>query len=218
MFPLHSNDAVLPIGFLMGATLTYVFMKIARYARVLDIPNERSSHSAPTPRGGGLAIVVAFVAFLLLNIRFNFVPVEDAVGKAMVSGGIIIAAIGILDDLNHIAAKWRLFTHLVGVIISLSMLPSLPSIPVLGFEFGSDIGIIVLLAVSLVWFVNLFNFMDGTDGIAGVEAITILCGGALILHLGGDQDWFLILGFLAACIAGFLVWNWAPAKVFMGDA
>jgi Fuc2NAc and GlcNAc transferase len=208
---------ILLTGFLTGTALTYVIMRMVQRAGVLDVPNERSSHTAPIPRGGGLAIVIAFVVFLLVNSRFGFASIEGAVCGALVIGGLIIAVIGVLDDLNHIPAKWRFLAHFVAVIIALSLLPSFPPISSAGLTLKSDIAVFALLAVSLIWFVNLYNFMDGTDGIAGIEAITALAGGALILTIRGEADWPLILGFLAACVSGFLVWNWSPAKVFMGD-
>ena len=209
--------SVLACGFLAGVTLTFVFMKVAQRANVLDVPNERSSHTLPVPRGGGLAIVVAFLVFLFGSSIFGYLPVDSSVRWALVSGGLIIAAVGVLDDLSHVPAKWRFLTHLIAVVIALNLLPSLPSIAVLGAELESQLVVLTLLTLGLIWFVNLYNFMDGIDGIAGVEAITASASAALILTIGGEHDWTLLLGFLGACIAGFLVWNWAPAKVFMGD-
>jgi Fuc2NAc and GlcNAc transferase len=133
-------------------------------------------------------------------------------------GGIIITAVGFIDDLGHIPARWRFLTHSFAVVFSLSLLTSLPEIPLFGSSFDLGIFGYVFFVVYLVWFINLFNFMDGIDGIAGVEAITALGGGALIMSLHGQSDWLALFGFLAACVAGFLVWNWPPAKVFMGDA
>ena len=84
------------------------------------------------------------------------------------------------------------------------------------FDFGPFS--YVIFAFGLVWAINLFNFMDGIDGIAGVEALTMLGSAALILFISGHDDWLVPVGFLISCTAGFLVWNWPPAKVFMGDS
>jgi glycosyltransferase WbpL len=211
-------EIVLATGFFAAALLTYVFMRVILRVGILDVPNERSSHTQPTPRGGGLAIVITFIAFLTANSWFGFIPVESSVTTALIIGGVLIAAIGVADDLRGISARWRFLIHLVAVIVSLRMLQTLPEIQFLGFELESRYVSFVLLSLSLVWFINLFNFMDGIDGIAGVEVICALAGGALILITKGAHDWSLILGFLGASTAGFLIWNWPPARVFMGDA
>ena len=208
----------LTLGFVSTILLTYLLMKVGLRKGVVDIPNKRSSHTSPVPRGGGLAIIITFLAFLLVYPSAVVGPGGLSAWKSLMLGGVIVAAVGILDDLNHIPARWRFLVHLFAAVLSLSLLPFLPDIPVFGY--GLDLGMFgyVFFAVSLVWFVNLFNFMDGIDGIAGIEAITALGGGALILLYQGQSDWLLLFGYLAACVAGFLVWNWPPAKVFMGDA
>ena len=211
-------EIFLATGFFATTLLTYVFMRVITRVGILDVPNERSSHTQPTPRGGGLSIVVTFIAFLAANSWFGFIPVEDSVTTALIIGGILITAIGFADDLRGISARWRFLIHLVAVIISLWMLQTLPEIQFLGFELESRYVSFVLLSLSLLWVINLFNFMDGIDGIAGVEVICASASGALILITKGAHDWSLILGFLGASTAGFLVWNWPPARVFMGDA
>jgi Fuc2NAc and GlcNAc transferase len=137
---------------------------------------------------------------------------------SLMFGGSIVAAVGAWDDLENIPAQWRFRAHLVAAVIALKLLPVFPVIDVFGRSFPlENIGIPVY-AICLVWSANLFNFMDGIDGLAGSEAITVLGCAALILSANGQSDWLLLLGFLSVCVAGFLVWNWPPAKIFMGDA
>ncbi|MDA0995249.1 MAG: glycosyltransferase family 4 protein, partial [Proteobacteria bacterium] len=138
--------------------------------------------------------------------------------RSLSFGGAMVALIGFFDDLNHVPAKWRFLTHLSAAVLSLSLLPSIPELEI--FDRSLNLGLFgyAFLAISLVWFVNLFNFMDGIDGIAGVQTITVSLGAAFILFVQGNVVWLTLLSFFAASVAGFLVWNWPPAKVFMGDA
>ena len=209
---------ILSMAFVSTVLLTFLLMKIGLRKGVLDIPNERSSHTSPVPRGGGLAVIIVFFAFLFIAPSFVGVSVDYSVWKSLLIGGAIITVIGLVDDLGHIPARWRFLTHLFAAVVSLSLLTSLPEIALFGSSFDLGMFGYLVFAISLVWFVNLYNFMDGIDGIAGVEAITALGGGALIMSLQGQSDWLTLFGILAACISGFLVWNWPPAKVFMGDA
>ena len=213
-FPLIA----LPLGFVSTVLLTYLLIKVGLRKGLVDIPNERSSHMSPVPRGGGLAIVISFFVFLLVHPGIVEAPIDMSIWKGLLLGSAIVAAVGLIDDLNHIPARWRFLTHSFAAVLSLSLLTSLPEIPLFGSSFDLGMFGYLAFAISLVWFVNLFNFMDGIDGIAGVEAITVLGGAALIMFLQGLGDWLTLFGYLAACIAGFLVWNWPPAKVFMGDA
>jgi len=209
---------VLLAGFASAAVLTYLIMWAGYRQGVLDVPNARSSHTSPVPRGGGLAIIITFYVFLYIASGFSALPIGDLSLASLMFGGAIIAAVGASDDLHNMPAQWRFFAHLIAALIALRLLPVFPVIEVFGRSFPlENIGIPVY-AICLVWSANLFNFMDGIDGLAGSEAITVLGCAALILFANGQSDWMLLLGFLSACVAGFLVWNWPPARIFMGDA
>ena len=208
----------LPIGLVVTMFLTSLVMRVGVQRGVLDVPGERSSHSSPVPRGGGVAVIITFYVFLFVYPRIVDVSIDLSVLVSLSLGGALVAAVGFFDDLKSIAAKWRFLTHLGAAVLSLILLPSLPDIMIFGQSFDLGLFAYVFLAISLVWFVNLFNFMDGIDGIAGVETITVLLSAALILFVQGDVAWLTLFSFLAACVAGFLIWNWPPAKVFMGDA
>jgi Fuc2NAc and GlcNAc transferase len=191
---------------------------VRRYAlarSVVDVPNHRSSHSEPTPRGGGLAIAIATLAGGGALAALGVVP--RALALAFIGGGALIAAIGWLDDHRPVRAGVRLVVHLVAAVWAVGWIGApraidlgVGSIP-LG-PFGALVGVL-----GIVWFTNLFNFMDGIDGLAGGEAVVVgLAAGALLLIRGATGPAGLAL-LIAGASAGFLVWNWAPARIFMGD-
>lgn len=204
--------SVLVLSFMMTVGLR-------RYAiarSVMDIPNARSSHSTPTPRGGGVAIVMAFLLSLPVAFALGQVSLELLVGSLGAGG--LVAVIGFLDDHGHIAAKWRLLGHFIAAAWGLYWLQSAPRLLLFGETF--DLGGIgyVLAAFYMVWMLNLYNFMDGIDGLASLEAISV-CVGMVVLYLAvgrGDLIWAPVL--LALAVSGFLFWNFPPARIFMGDA
>lgn len=201
----------------LSLLLTGLLRRYALDRSLMDIPNERSSHKVPTPRGGGLAIVLSFMLALPLLWLAEVTSVPQMVG--LVGAGLWIALIGFLDDHGHVPARWRLLAHFSGAAWALAWLGSLPPLPVFGTAY--DLGWFAqpLAAVYLVWLLNLYNFMDGIDGIASVEAITVCLGGAVLycLVVPTGTAWAGPVLLLAA-VSGFLVWNFPPAKIFMGDA
>jgi Fuc2NAc and GlcNAc transferase len=191
---------------------------VRRYAlrRLLDVPNDRSSHAMPTPRGGGLGFALVHVASIFLAASYAMVRPE--LFAALVGGGIVVSLVGFLDDHGHVSASLRLACHFTVFAWAIWWLGGLPAVdfgwgPVNLSWLGS-----ALLMLYLAWFLNLFNFMDGIDGIAGMQAAT-MCGSAALLVAHAGQDWrdALPLWLLVAATVGFLSWNWPPAKVFMGD-
>jgi len=207
---------VLAICFAGSAVLTRYLIGHAKQYQLLDIPNERSSHSTPTPTGGGMAIVVTFICFLLAAGLIFKVAVGEVFILALT--GAVLAIVGYIDDHRHIPAQWRLLIHFFVALVLLLSLNQLPALSVFGWQWQSGWLLSGVCLVALVWLLNLFNFMDGIDGIAGVEATTSLCGAALIVLAAGGVHWPVILLALAGCVLGFLVFNWPPAKIFMGDA
>jgi Fuc2NAc and GlcNAc transferase len=195
---------------------TFWVRQYALARSIMDIPNQRSSHSVPTPRGGGVALVVVSILGLVLLALFGLANAKVVTG--ICGAGLLVAIVGFWDDHGHVAARWRLLIHAVAAIWGLVWLGGFPTINLLGFTIegfllGSALGILFL-----VWMLNLYNFMDGIDGIAGCEAVTVCAGGALLYWLHGDVSHAGIPLLLAAAVAGFLIWNFPPAKIFMGDA
>lgn len=192
---------------------------LRRYAlarSVLDVPNARSSHTVPTPRGGGVAIVLAFLAALPVLVLLG--SLELPAMWALLGAGSLIAILGFLDDHGHVAARWRLLGHFVCAAWVLFWLEGTPSVMLMGFQLTSGWLGFGLLGLGLVWLLNLYNFMDGIDGIAAVQAISVCLGGALLYALLGYQSEALAPLVLAAAVLGFLCWNFPPARIFMGDA
>ena len=199
----------------LSALLTLAVRRIALARRLLDVPNERSSHIRPTPRGGGAAIVLSATAgFGILAIRGSL---RIDLFMALF-GGLAVAAVGFADDRSPLPARARLAVHFGAAIWALAWLGGLPPLRI-GDEilkFGAS-GY-VLGAFGIVWAINLFNFMDGIDGIAVSEATFVVSSGALLGSIVAASSGVTsaALTFGAACF-GFLFWNWPPAKIFMGD-
>ncbi|WP_456387735.1 MraY family glycosyltransferase [Desulfolithobacter sp.] len=197
--------------------LTSVLRRYALSHSMLDVPNQRSSHTAPTPRGGGLAIVFSFLVLTCFFVLTANLSISVLIGLA--GAGAWVALVGFLDDRGHIPARWRLLAHFVGAVWALVWLGGLPPLPVFGYLVDLGWSGNVLAAVYLVWLLNLYNFMDGIDGIASIEAITVCLGAAVLAWLTGAGllAWLLPL-LLASAVLGFLCWNFPPARIFMGDA
>ena len=198
---------------LLSCVGTKLYINYARQEAILDIPNERSSHTLPTPRGGGVIFVALFLAVILL-CPFIF-PREASLWLALSGGGLAVAAVGWSDDRKTLPAWKRLGVHSIAVLWALYHLGGMPSLS-LGFA-TLPLGYIghVLAFIGGVWMVNLYNFMDGIDGLAAGEAVLAASTGAFLTK--GTPVSFALFA-LAASVLGFLIWNWSPAKVFMGDA
>lgn len=166
---------------------------------LLDVPNARSSHTAPTPRGGGVSIVVWTIIALLVAAWLGWIDRSESLAVSI--GGALVGLVGAIDDRRSVEAHWRLLVHFIAAVVAISLL-------------GIGGVLVVPAAFYLVWLLNLTNFMDGIDGIAGVETITVCLGAAFLM---GGQLWLGPL-MLSAATIGFLAWNWPPAKIFMGDA
>ena len=209
------------IGFALACLLaswavTWAVRHDAIRRQVLDHPNERSSHDVPTPRGGGVAIVVVAVTAEAALWYIGWLSRETALALAV--GGVAVAAIGWLDDHGGVSAKARAAVHFAAAAWALGWLGGLPE---LRYGAGSvPLGIVgaVLAAFGIVWSTNLYNFMDGIDGIAGTEGVTCAAAGGALLLATGERGLAAAAFALAAASAGFLAWNWHPARIFMGDA
>lgn len=207
---------ILPAVAGLSLVLTGRLRRYALARSLIDIPNARSSHSLPTPRGGGVAIVVSFLLALPL-LGFGGLESWPYVVSLLVAGA-GIAVLGFLDDHGHIAARWRLLGHFSAAIWVLYWLGGMPALPVFGMTVELGYVGFVVGALYVVWLLNLYNFMDGIDGIASVEAITTCLGGAVLYVMLGHSEHALLPVMLAASVAGFLFWNFPPARIFMGDA
>ncbi|UVL12723.1 glycosyltransferase family 4 protein [Pseudomonas atacamensis] len=211
-----SSVWLVPVVFASAFILTALLRRYALSKSLIDIPNDRSSHTIPTPRGGGVAIVVTFLAALCLLFAGELIPTGLFV--SVMGAGAVVAIIGFMDDHGHIAARWRLLGHFVAAAWALYWLGGLPPIHALGLVFDLGWAGASLAAVFLVWMLNLYNFMDGIDGIAGVEGISVCLGACVLYALGARDGPILPALLLASSLAGFLMWNFPFARIFMGDA
>jgi UDP-N-acetylmuramyl pentapeptide phosphotransferase/UDP-N-acetylglucosamine-1-phosphate transferase len=205
--------AIIAASGLIAGVGTRALIPLLRRAAVLDLPNERSSHAAPTPRGGGIALVLAILVAWLALIMAGAVAPRLLV---VLFGAALLAAVSWIDDVRGLSPATRLLPQLVAV--GLGMVALIPAGPV--FQGWLVPGLDAVAAALLwLWFVNLFNFMDGIDGLAGSEAAAVALGLVLFAGLGAGRDPGLaaLAATAAAATLGFLVWNWAPARIFLGD-
>jgi UDP-N-acetylmuramyl pentapeptide phosphotransferase/UDP-N-acetylglucosamine-1-phosphate transferase len=207
------------IVFIVSAfILTYfgvgVFRRWTLRREILDVPNERSSHTVPTPRGGGLVIVL--VSLLFYTIYAGFIARNFSAGYF--TGAILIAVVSWFDDLKSVSPALRFLVHAIGAALAIFSLGYWQKIYL---PFAGEIGLpyagLILAFFWIIWLTNAYNFMDGIDGIAGTQGLTAGIGWLLI----GVFFKLEITGFLGGVLAlsnlGFLMHNWQPARIFMGD-
>ncbi|MEP6506714.1 MAG: glycosyltransferase family 4 protein [Gemmatimonadales bacterium] len=183
--------------------------------RLLDIPNERSSHSAPTPRGGGLAIAFTALGGIVIAAMLQWIDSNLAI--ALVGGGALIAAVGWVDDHRSLSALTRFAVQFFCAGWAMFWLGGLPSLSIGSASLHLGPAGIALGVIGIVWAINLYNFVDGIDGLAAGEAISTGVIGGLILLAMGQTGLATVSLLVAAASAGFLPLNWAPARIFMGD-
>ena len=192
------------ILFLLSVVLTYVIKAYATKKAILDIPNARSSHSSPTPRGGGLAIVMVFY----IGLFFFQESIDSKLFYALLCA-VPIVLVSLFDDIFTLSAKVRFFVQSISALGALYFLGGVTSIDFIFFELhGLWLNIIAFF--TIIWLTNLYNFLDGIDGYAGSEAVMVGLG----LFVFFNNPLGLVI--VAACL-GFLLFNWHQASVFMGD-
>jgi Fuc2NAc and GlcNAc transferase len=207
--------AIIVACFVLSLLVTGFMRRFALRQRLLDIPNERSSHVAPTPRGGGVAVVASFCAAIL---ALSFIePLDARLLSALLLGGGLIAAVGFLDDRKPLPARVRFPVHVLAALLAVTLVGGIPERALANWGLHGPLIGSILGVLALIWATNLFNFMDGIDGIAAGEAVFIAGAGACFLWQSGDAALMFVMFSLAAASLGFLSWNWPPARIFMGD-
>ena len=209
--------AMVAIGAVFSALSIVLVLRYARPLRLVQAPNARSSHRKPTPAGGGIGIVAGATAAGLFVVASQTWP-----SVWIVAFGLLLAGIGLWDDIAPLPAALRLGVQVTAVACTLALVFHASA---LSHALGVALPAPVLLAgltLLLVYWINLFNFMDGIDGIAGSEAVFLLMaplGLALLGSAGiaGTPFYWWVLA-TATATAVFLGFNWQPARVFMGDA
>ena len=190
---------------LVAWLVTRLLIPILARREILDRPNERSSHRVATPRGGGIAVtgsvLLAWIVLVLTGSALSRV-------LGIVLGAAFLAVVSWIDDLRGLSPLVRLLVQVGAVIIGLAVLPEQHSLSQLA-----------LSGLVWVWWINVFNFMDGIDGLSGSEAAALGAGLLLFASVGSGADPALreLAAALTGAAIGFLAWNWSPARIFLGD-
>lgn len=197
--------ATIPITFI----LVYFIRHLAIKKSIVDIPNERSSHSIPTPRGGGLAIAIVWYFGISIFNFFDLIPSQ--LYWALMSG-ILLSIISFIDDVVDLSPRIRLFAQVASSGLALWFLGGLKFLDIGLFHIDQTFLLSAMMFGLMIWFINLFNFLDGIDGYLGSEAIFVIGG----LWYFTGANWLLLM---VAAVIGFLLWNWPwpKAKIFCGD-
>ena len=193
-----------------------VYIAFARSRQILDVPNERSSHTVAVARGGGAVVFALWSIGVVVASSVGSLDVRIAL--ALVGGSSVVAIVGFLDDMRGLRARTRFVAHMVASLVcGVAVLLDLKYLN-LGFLM-LPLGTIgpALAFLAIVWSINLFNFMDGLDGLAASEAVWALGVGGYALWQAHGQGLAFCAWLAAAGACGFLVWNLPKAKVFMGD-
>lgn len=210
------------VGFIALFMLSAALIRflIARYQRIgrLDNPNERSMHTQATPTGAGIVIVSLLV--LVVGSFYYYLP--DLRILILVAILTLLGWIGWLDDKNNLSVRLRFIVFTIAALLLVIGIGPVETIPWLGEQdLIMPFWVAVLLTVlGFIWLINLYNFMDGMDGLAGMQ--TIVASATFAYLFAQTDDLFsvaltLICLSLIALTAGFMIWNWSPAKIFLGD-
>lgn len=204
------------ISFVSALVLTRVSRAWALRLQLMDVPNARSSHSQPVPRGGGIAIVVGS-SVLLVGAEITGL-IGFGLLMALGVGGLAVAVIGFIDDWRKVRPLVRLTVHLGAAAWAAFWLGGLPAVSLGSATWEPGWVGYLLIVVAVAGAVNLFNFMDGIDGIAASEAVFVCFAGAFFSFMLGTSVGSVMAAMIVGSASlGFLLCNWPPAKIFMGD-
>ncbi|HVK56013.1 MAG TPA: glycosyltransferase family 4 protein [Burkholderiales bacterium] len=192
---------VYPIAtFLATVVLLGILLRSNVFAKIQDIPNQRSLHQQPIPRTGGLALMAGLgLSAIFQPTLFSwyfFAPV------------FLLVLVSLVDDISGVSPKWRLLIHMVaaGVFIAGAL-----------YSSGASVGVLILIGLAVVWMINLYNFMDGSDGLAGGMALFGFSVYGAAGWIAGDNEIAIFAFSIAAAALAFLLFNFHPAKIFLGD-
>jgi Fuc2NAc and GlcNAc transferase len=183
--------------------------------KLYDIPNDRSSHDIPKPKGGGLSIVLVLlitIGFLILNHQ-----IDSELSMSLLIGLSLVAAVGFIDDYKNLPVSIRAAAYVLAAVFSIYLIGGVSALSINNYQIQLNEFGYLLAVLFVVWITNLYNFMDGTDGFAAIQTICVglFCG--VLLYLSANISYAILLFCLVASTLGFLYWNWSPAKIFMGD-
>lgn len=195
-----------------GASLLFMrcFVRALEALQLFEIPNARSSHARPVVTGGGWVVILSALALWLM-----FVTELTYGHMVLVTCVLLIACVSWIDDMRPLSPVLRLVAQIASIAVLLTLIPASERIIWSGLPFWADR---LITGLAWLWFVNLYNFMDGVDGMAAVETIAVAIGIVIIGYFSDiDFDAELLAAVLAGSAVGFLYWNWAPARIILGD-
>jgi Fuc2NAc and GlcNAc transferase len=184
--------------------------KFALRNSIIDHPNPRSLHVEATPRGGGLSVAILLLLGIVILFRFHLLSAEVSIAAFI--GGSMVAIIGWLDDKSGFPTVLRAFFYILASIWAVYWILGSSK-----FSIIDDFILSFCLILGIAWLINLYNFMDGSDGLAAIQAISAGIMGAVYLFDVNESGLALFTLLLVAANTGFLLWNWPPARIFMGD-
>lgn len=197
--------------FFTSIFLTRKLIYFATDRNILDHPGSRSLHEIPTPRGGGISIVISVLIALISLWIGDYINNREII--AFMTSGILVFATGLLDDIKTLPTLAKGISYFAAAVLGVFMLNS--AVPA---ESNIDLIHILLFSIVITWLINLYNFMDGSDGLAGLHAVLVSISICIIAYLSGMSFLFYLMIIIAASTSGFLYYNFPPAKIFMGDA
>jgi UDP-N-acetylmuramyl pentapeptide phosphotransferase/UDP-N-acetylglucosamine-1-phosphate transferase len=194
------NAVVVPplIALIVSGSLVALLLRGRVASLAIDLPNQRSLHATPTPRLGGVGIIAGVAA--------AWTYASPALDPLLLTALLLLIGVSLLDDFKSVAVAWRLLVHLTSA-----------GLAVVAVLRGSDWWVLTIAALATAWMINLYNFMDGADGLAGGMAVIGYGAYGIAAIMGGDFSFAAINLAVAAAALGFLLFNFPPARVFMGD-
>jgi len=194
------------ITVLITALLTEMYRRLALAKQVLDLPNDRSSHSLPTVRGGG--IIFAVIWLVVSHFILSDLPYYDYIVTLPAA---LLLFVNYYDDIFSLSAKFRMLIQMIVVIFAFGALNT-------AMDFSISYFLLFVFIFFSLWSINLYNFMDGLDGLAATQAVLLFSVGGSIIYFSGLHALAYSSWLLAAAVSGFLIWNFPPARLFMGDS
>ena len=210
------NLLILCISYIAISVIINILIRnFAIKNNLFDIPNNRSSHQTPKPKGGGISIVLPLI--LTVTILFFCQMIDTKIAVSMIIGLTLVGITGLIDDYKSLSALFRVGVYIFSAGLSLHIIGGLDSISINRHSYYLGNAGYYLSILFLVWLTNLYNFMDGTDGFAAIQTICVSIFCCFLLYFSNNFIFLIIMLCLVSTTIGFLYWNWAPAKIFMGD-
>jgi glycosyltransferase WbpL len=200
---------------IVSGVITNFIRYISIKKKLYDIPNDRSSHDTPKPKGGGLAIVLILL-ITIVGLFFNQ-QIDFDISISLLIGLGIVAAVGFVDDYKNLSVSIRALVYVFAAAFSIYSIGGINVLSINNYQIQLNFFGLFLAMLYVVWVTNLYNFMDGTDGFAAIQTICVCIFCGLLFYLTANTAFTILLLCLVASTIGFLYWNWSPAKIFMGD-